>query len=196
MEMTDREKIENIKKKLKELTTKDDGNRGFEFTTGGGKRKRKSDGSKGGRVARNKDDNNNLIPQNTAVRAQGVTEEELDDLENALIFTIFDLPEGPLQDRDTGGFVLNMILGERQDVIGRLTTVQGQRIINIIELEFGLRGSDVSEERIEEIKNTLRPHLVGVQGGKRRKKGKRRSVKAKRRSMKKKQRKTKRRGRK
>ena len=39
--MTDREKIENIKKKLKELTTKDDGNRGFEFTTGGGKRRKK-----------------------------------------------------------------------------------------------------------------------------------------------------------
>ena len=194
--MTDREKIENIKKKLKELTTKDDGNRGFEFTRGGGKRKRKSGDSKGGRLARNKDDNINLIPQNRAVRAQGVTEEELDHLERALIFTIFDLPEGPLQDSDTGGFVLNMILGERQDVIGRLTTVQGQRIINIIEAEFGLRGIDVSEERIEEIKNTLRPHLVGVQGGKRRKKGKRRSVKAKRRSMKKKQRKTKRRGRK
>ena len=193
--MTDREKIENIKKKLKELTTKDDGNRGFEFTRGGGKRKRKSGGSKGGREARQKD-NKYELPQNTAVRAQGVTEEELDDLENALIFTIFDLPEGPLQDRDNGGFVLNMILGERQDVIGRLTTVQGQRIINIIELEFGVRGSDVSEERIEEIKNTLRPQLVGVQGGKRRKKGKRRSVKAKRRSMKKKQRKTKRRGRK
>lgn len=39
--MTDREKIENIKKKLKELTTKDDGNRGFEFTRGGGKRRKK-----------------------------------------------------------------------------------------------------------------------------------------------------------
>tara|TARA_B100000900_G_scaffold410880_1_gene429509 strand:- start:2775 stop:3359 length:585 start_codon:yes stop_codon:yes gene_type:complete len=194
MEMTDREKIENIKKKLKELTTKEDGNIGFEFTRGGGKRKRKSGGSKGGREARQ--NNKYEIPQNTAVRAQGVTEEELDDLERALIFTIFDLPEGPLQDSETGGFVLNMILGERQHVIGRLTTVQGQSIINKIEAEFGLRRSDVSEERIEEIKNTLRPHLVGVQGGKRRKKSKRRSVKAKRRSMKKKQRKTKRRGRK
>lgn len=40
--LTSVEKIDNIKEKLKDLTAKEDENRGFEFTRGGGKRKRKS----------------------------------------------------------------------------------------------------------------------------------------------------------
>ena len=158
--MTNREKIENIKTKLKELTG----------------------GSKGGQEARaNNNNNNNLIPQRRVERAPEVTQDELEDLEAALIYTIFDLPEGPLLDRDTGGFVLGMIIGERQDVIGRLTRAQREGIINIIEAEFGLRGVQLredDEERMQEIINSLRESLIGIQGGKRRKGGKRKTVKA------------------
>lgn len=156
--MTEREKIENIKTKLKEL----------------------NGGSKGGREAR-PNNNNNLIPQRRVERAPEVTQDELEDLEAALIYTIFDLPEGPLQDRESGGFTLGTIIGERQDVIGRLTTLQRQGIINIIEAEFGLRGGPLredDEERMQEIINSLRESLFGVQGGKRRKGGKRKTVKA------------------
>ena len=157
MELTNSEKIENIKTKLKELTG----------------------GSKGGRETR--PNNNNLIPQNRVERGPGVTQDELHDLETALIFTIFDLQEGPLHDREMGGFVLMMILSERQDVVGRLTPAQGQGIINRIEAEFRLRVVQLSQddaERMQEIINSLRESLIGVQGGKKRKGGKRKSVKA------------------
>ncbi len=158
MESTNIEKIENIKTKLKELTG----------------------GSKGGNGARA--NNNNLIPQRRVERAPEVTQDELEDLEAALLYTIFDLPEGPLQDTDTGGFVLGMIIREREDVIGRLTRAQREGIINIIERESEIRrGVQIREHdqvRMQEIINSLRESLIGIQGGKRRKGGKRKTVKA------------------